>query len=350
MDPRLRSMLVRVDSPIRAAMAAIDVGACEIALAVDEEMRLVGTISDGDIRRALLRGEDLDSKVGPCASVAPIIATPRYSRAEVLDIMRARHVAQVPIVDEKGRLIGLHILQELIGGVARSNCALVMCGGKGTRLAPFTQTVPKPMLPVAGRPILERIVLHLVGGGIKRIYLAVNYLAEVIEAHFGDGREFGAEVSYLRERAEVPLGTGGAFGLLKQETDVSAPVIVVNGDLLTQFAISDLLAHHETSAAVATMAVRKHTYEVPYGVVSTTLDGVLADMTEKPIESWLINAGIYVLSPTLCDRVPAGLEYPLTDLLGECVARGERVSLWNLEDEWHDVGRVSDLHRARGEA
>ena len=200
-----------------------------------------------------------------------------------------------------------------------------MCGGKGTRLAPLTHTLPKPMLPVAGRPILERILLHLVGGGITRVFLAVNYLANVIEEHFGDGTQFGAEVSYLREQPESPLGTGGALGLLGKQASLPDPVLVVNGDLITQFSIADILDHHEASKAVATIAVRKHTYEVPYGVVIAGGGGYLTGMTEKPLHSWLINAGIYVLDPSLFDRVPPHSEYPLTDLL-ETMCLKESVS------------------------
>lgn len=325
-------------------MEAIDKGACEIALIVGEEGRLLGTVTDGDVRRALLAGRSLADPVAPVMNRRFTAVGRSAARAEVLDLMRARTLGQVPIVDDAGKLVGLHLLREVLGAAPRPNWAVVMAGGRGQRLRPLTDTVPKPMVHVAGRPILERIVLHLVGFGIRRVFLAVNYLADVIEQHFGSGTAFGCEIEYLREGS--PLGTAGALALLPK--DPEHPLLVLNGDLLTQFDVGALLEWHESQAARATLAVREYRQSVPFGVVD--LDGNrVVGLVEKPTNVFRVNAGVYVISPELLPRVPSGLDYSMPTLIEDCLARGETVSAYGLEDEWIDVGDRDALRRARGE-
>jgi dTDP-glucose pyrophosphorylase len=344
----LAPLTLGTGATIRDALAAIDAGAREIALVVDGESRLVGTVSDGDLRRALLGGAVLDDPVAPHLARRPVVVGPGAGRAEVLDLMRARALGQIPVVDADGRLCGLHVIRELLGAVERDTSAVVMAGGRGTRLAPLTDTLPKPMVRVAGRPLLERLVLHLVGQGIRRVVLAVNYLGDVIEAHFGDGEAFGCRIAYLREDPAHPLGTGGALGLLRGAGLLpSSPMLVMNGDLLTQFDVGDLLASHAASGAAATVAVGDHVHELPFGVVEIDGDRLVA-LREKPAAHWTVNAGVYVLDPALVDRVPAGAAFPLPALLEDCLRRGDPVHVWRLTDEWADVGRPADLARARG--
>jgi len=346
----LAPLTVGDGATIRAAMQAIEAGAVEIALVVDGGGRLTGTVSDGDVRRALLGGAGLDDPVAPHAGRAPVAVGPDAGRAQVLDLMRARSLAQIPVVDAEGRLLGLHVIRRLLGAVERDNWAVIMAGGRGTRLAPLTDSLPKPMVSVAGRPLLERLVLHLVGHGVRRIVLAVNYLGEMIEAHFGDGAEFGCAVSYLREDPGQPLGTGGALGLMAAAgLEPRAPLLVMNGDLLTQFRVDELLAAHTAGGAVATVAAGEYVHEVPFGVVEAEGDR-LVGLREKPVHAWTTNAGIYVLEPRLLERIPAGAAFPLPALLQDCVRRGERVGVWRLADDWQDVGRPADLARARGQA
>lgn len=342
-------MLIGPSASIRDAMRAIDRGAQNIALIVDDANRFVGTISDGDVRRAILRGLDLDSPASPHVNQAAITARPEDSRAGILDLMRARLVSQVPVVDYSGRVVGIHSLRELIGGEQRPNVAVIMAGGRGQRLHPLTATVPKPMLVVAGRPILERLVLHLVGFGIRQIVLAVNYLAECIESHFGDGSSFGCTISYLREAPDRPLGTGGPLAILEDRIgEISDPILVVNGDILTQFDVDSFLRHHQDSGAVATVAVATYSHEVPYGVIDSR-DGLrVAALEEKPLITRLVNAGIYALEPHLVSRIPRGESYPLTNLLSSCLSRGETVAIWRSPEDWQDVGQHADLERARG--
>jgi dTDP-glucose pyrophosphorylase/CBS domain-containing protein len=346
---RLRAITIAPDASVRDAMLAIERGACEIALVVDASGRFVGTVSDGDVRRALLHGAALDSAIEPSIATNSIVASPLDPRAEVMDVMRARTISQVPVVDDDGHLVGLHLLRELVGAQHRDNVAVIMAGGRGARLAPLTDSIPKPMVRVAGRPILERLVLHLVGSGVSRIVLAVNYLADHIVDHFGDGAKFGCRIDYVEEHKEQPLGTGGALRLVPTVVgDVHDPVIALNGDLLTQFSLQDLLAHHTERKGVATVAVRDYVHEVPFGVVEDDELGNLRGLLEKPIVSHRVNAGIYVLEPQLLQRIPPDTEYSLPSLLIDALQRGERVALWEFEDEWQDVGQPRDLERASG--
>lgn len=349
MNERLARMCVGPEATIGETMAAIDAGAAEIALLVGLDDRLVATATDGDVRRALLAGHALDSPIAPFAQRAFVYVDEGAARADVLELMQARFISQVPVLDDSGRLRGLHLLRDLIGPEARPNPAVVMAGGKGARLRPLTARLPKPMLPVAGRPILERIVLHLVGSGITRVYLAVNYMADVIEAHFGDGAHLGCHIEYLREDTDVPLGTGGALALLPDDArDDEHPVLVMNGDLVTQFDVGRLLAAHAQGGNVATVGLREYAHEIPFGVADVR-HGHLVRLEEKPTRMWSVNAGVYVLQPSLLERIPPRCEFPVTELLAYAIREGLSVGGQLLDGDWIDVGRHDELRRARGE-
>ncbi|WP_376766016.1 sugar phosphate nucleotidyltransferase [Amycolatopsis pithecellobii] len=318
------------------------------AFVVDGDGGLAGAVGENDIRRALLRGHDLDSTVARLIRRPTVTVGPDDGRAEVLDLMRALRVSEIPIVDAKGMLAGLHIEEEIVGMPELENWAVIMAGGRGERLAPLTKDVPKPMLPVAGRPILERLVLHLVGAGIRNIFISVNYLADIIEKHFGDGSKFGCRIEYLREDTDRPLGSGGSLGLLPDSGYRSAaPLLVMNGDLITAFSVREMLETHSEYNAVATIAVSTYEHQVPFGVMEAR-DDALVRMVEKPTHSWPVNAGIYVIEPDLLSRIPPGQLFPITDLFTECLQRKERVMLWQLRD-WKDIGRPAELAEARGQ-
>jgi dTDP-glucose pyrophosphorylase len=340
----LRALAVKQNATIREAMQAISRGGVQIALMVDDHWKLLGTITDGDLRVGLLDGKDLNDAVLPLVNREFTAARARMGRAEILDLMNARAINQIPIVDERGILIGLQHMHELIGAENKPNMAVIMAGGRGSRLRPVTDSVPKPMLKVAGRPILERLVLHLAGHGIREIYIAVNYLAEMIEEHFGDGTRFGCEIKLLRE--EKALGTGGALSLLPDHP--SHPLLVLNGDLITQVNITDMLAFHHNGGCQITLAVRDYLYTVPFGVVGLE-DQKVVSFSEKPSRAWTINAGIYVLEPELLKRIPAEENFPITTLLESCLSKKEKVGAFHLHGDWIDVGRAADLQKARGD-
>jgi dTDP-glucose pyrophosphorylase len=342
MDRRLERCRVHVGKRLLDAMWALEQGAAEIALVVDDEGRLVGTMTDGDARRALLHGATLESPLAPHMQRNFTCVGPEAGRAEVLELMQAQGFGQIPVVDRQQQLVGLHLMREIIGCLERDNWAVVMAGGKGQRLNPITEHLPKPMIPVAGRPILERLVLHLTGFGIRRIFLAINYLGHIVEEHFGDGSEFGCEIDYLRE--EEPLGTGGALSLLPKPPET--PLLLLNGDLVTQANVGAMLDHHTHAGHRITVAVRQYSYTVPYGCIDVQGDRIVR-LEEKPILSRLVNAGIYVLDPELVARVPSRTEYPITSLIGEAIDRGEPVGAFEVLDDWIDVGRHDQLRLAR---
>ncbi|MEW6719248.1 MAG: nucleotidyltransferase family protein [Thermodesulfobacteriota bacterium] len=329
---------------IRDALRSLEKSGLEIVLVVDEGERLLGVLTDGDIRRALLSGGTLDSDIRGTMQSGFTSVDPVMGRVEVLDLMRSRGISQIPILDAEGRLVGLHTMRGILGAVERPNWAIVMAGGRGERLRPLTDDLPKPMMKVAGRPILERIVLHLVGFGIRRVFLSVNYKREIIERHFGDGESLGCRIEYLRE--ERPLGSGGALSLLPGRP--ADPLLVLNGDLLTHVNVENLLAFHGRGGFRATVAVHEYGHTVPYGVVEREGERVTG-MWEKPSQTWLVNTGIYVLEPGMVERVPRDEFFPLPALLEGCLARGEAVGAFPIEEEWIDVGHPGELLRARGE-
>jgi dTDP-glucose pyrophosphorylase len=341
---RISQLSLDCRASLREVLEAIQRGACGIALVLGEGGKLLGVMTDGDVRRAVLAGAALSDCLEPYMVRAFTSVAPAASRSEVLDLMRARMFSQVPILDEAGKVVGLHLLREVIGAELRPNWAVVMAGGRGERLRPLTDALPKPMVRVAGRPILERIVLHLVGAGIRRVFLSVNYLAHVIEEHFGDGATYGCRIEYLRETE--PLGTGGSLSLLPQRP--GDPLLVLNGDLVTQFDVASMFAYHCHGGYAATVGLHEYVHEVPYAVVDVA-GGRLTGISEKPTARWLTNAGIYVLDPALLERVPRNTVLGIPSLLDDCLERGEAVGAFFIEDDWLDVGRQQELRRARGE-
>jgi dTDP-glucose pyrophosphorylase/predicted transcriptional regulator len=335
---------IQSDATIRAALEAIDRNAKGVALVLDVDTKLLGVLTDGDIRRALLQNASLDDSVSPWISTNYFSVGQDVGRAEVLDLMQARLIDQVPVVDEAGRVVGLHLLHDIIGGRNLNNAAVIMAGGKGMRLRPITEHLPKPMIKVAGRPILERLVLHLVSYGITRIYLAVNYMGHVIEDHFGDGSRFGCSIEYLRE--EEPLGTGGSLSLLPEVFD--KPILVMNGDLVMQANIEGILRFHDEGQFYATMGVKPYRHEVPFGCVESD-SGRMLSVQEKPSIDRLINAGIYVLSPEALKSIPKSF-FPITELFESALADLRPCGSFLIEDDWTDVGRIGDLNKAKGES
>ena len=343
MAERFEQCLVRSNQRMLDAMWALERAGFEICLVVDNEGRLVGTLTEGDIRRAFLAAATFESCVEPYCQKNFLAVSPGTSRSEVLDLMRARTIAQVPVLDAERRPVAIHLLREILGHVQRANWGVVMAGGKGTRLLPITENVPKPMLRVAGRPILERIVLHLAGHGIKRVFLAINHLGDVIERHFGDGSAFGCRIEYLRE--VQPLGTGGALSLLPETP--AQPVLVMNGDLISQVDIGAMLDFHTGGTQAATIGVRPYSVGIPFGCVVTDGDRVV-QLQEKPRIDCTVNAGIYVLEPRLIARLSWNQEMALPTLITNSLECGDLVRTYEIQDDWIDVGQKEHLAEARG--
>jgi dTDP-glucose pyrophosphorylase len=339
----LDAYLVADSATLRDAMAAVDRGAARIALATDADGRLTGVVTDGDLRRALLAGTNLTDPVAPVLTRRYLSVTPADGRAAALELMRARRIDAVPVVDADGRPVGLHLLQQFLEPVTRTNWAVIMAGGRGVRLRPMTDDLPKPMLPVAGRPIIERLVHHLVGFGLKRIFVSVNYMGDVIEDHLGDGSRFGARIEYLRE--DDALGTAGALGLLPQSP--TEPILLLNGDLVTSADLGGLLDAHVARGHRATIGTRRYLHTVPFGCIERDGDRVTA-LHEKPTLEREVNSGIYALDPAVVARVEPGRRVDTPDLIADLLAAGEPVGAFEIEDEWIDVGQREQLAAARG--
>jgi dTDP-glucose pyrophosphorylase len=330
---------------IRDAMKLLNTNAREVVLVKDAESQICGLITDGDIRRGLLNGATLDSPVSAIMHRDFFAVGPEIDRAAVLDIMKARQFQHVPVLDREGRLLAVHFLRDLIGAAPKPNVAVVMAGGKGTRLWPVTETVPKPMVEVAGRPILERVILHLISHGIRHIYLAVNYRAKIIEQYFADGTALGCKLEYVRET--MPLGTAGALSLLSLRP--AHPFFVLNGDLVTDVDLTAMLDVHVQNRNSATMGVGSYQVQIPFGAV-TEKNGQLLSIDEKPTVNFLVNRGIYILDPSSLDHVPKNTEFPMTALFRALLDAKQCVGIYEFQNYWHDVGFPEDLRRVRGHA
>lgn len=340
---RFMSCQIGEDQSLKTAMTTLESSGTEVVLIVDRDGRLSGVMTDGDIRRALLAEGSLEAPLYPHVHREYTSVGPSESRAEVIELMRARSIHQIPVLEEHGRLVGLHLLHELIGQPELPNSAVIMAGGQGTRLRPITEHLPKPMIRVAGRPILERIILHMVGFGIRNIYLSVNYLGEMIENYFGDGGKFGCHIQYLYE--QEPLGTGGPLSLLPEAP--KHPILVMNGDLVTQIKIDKLLSYHNSAELKATIGVRRYLHSVPFGCIEVSNNGHVISIEEKPMLERMINAGIYVISPEVVRQVPKQF-YPITSLFDAIIKQGDSVGAFEIVEDWIDVGQKEQLAQAQG--
>lgn len=339
-----RKAVVGTQATVGEAVAAIESGSIQVALVLDDQNRLLGVVTDGDIRRGLLRGIPLSGLATDIMNRKPVSAPATLSRDDRLRMMRQKSIKQLPLLDEGGHLIVVETLDELLEPQRYPNAVLMMAGGLGERLGALTRDVPKPMLNVGGRPLLETIVRNFVQQGFDNIFISVNYKADVIKDHFADGTAFGANIQYVQETER--LGTAGALGLLPTTPDL--PMIVTNGDILTTINYGALLDFHNATPAEATMAVREHKVHVPYGVVSTS-DGFLQSIREKPTESWFVSAGIYVIGNSVFDHVVPGVRIDMPTVLERVIASKGRVAVYPIREYWLDIGRLEDFEQAHAE-
>ena len=328
-------------SSIRQAVEVLNDSSLKLVLVVDANEVLIGTISDGDIRRGLLRGLELTSTIDSIIHEDALVVPPNLSRNVVLQLMTANKIQQVPIVDENMHVIGLHLWDEISSPLVRANIMVIMAGGKGTRLHPQTENCPKPLLPVAGKPILEHIIDRAKVEGFSHFILAIHHLGHMIEEYFGNGETFGVKIEYLRE--ESPLGTAGALALLNPLPKI--PFIVTNGDVLTDIHYGEFLDFHIQHSAKATMAVRVHEWQNPFGVVET--QGVeITGYEEKPISRSYINAGVYVIEPTVISSFAKSVPIDMPTLFKLIQEQEMRTVAYPIHERWLDIGRPEDLLNA----
>jgi dTDP-glucose pyrophosphorylase len=337
-----RKALLPADASLQQVIRNLDESALQIALAVSADNVLIGTITDGDIRRGLLRGLDLSSPIDSIIHREAMVVPPQMNRDMVLNLMRANVINALPVLNETRQVVGLHLLNELLAPVQRSNLLVIMAGGQGTRLRPHTENCPKPLLPVGGKPMLEHIIERAKNEGFQHFVIAIHYLGQMIEDYFGNGARLGVRIDYLREQS--PLGTAGALGLLNPRP--SEPFVVTNGDVITDIHYGELLDFHIRHNAMGTMAVRVHEWQHPFGVVQTR--GVdIVGFEEKPVTRSHINAGVYVLAPDALSVLNADAHCDMPTLFERLQAKANRTVAYPMHEPWLDVGRPDDLAAAQ---
>lgn len=347
--PDIADLIVSRAHSVRQVMESIDRSAKGIALVLDTEARLVGTVTDGDIRRAILAGINLDLPVTELLALrksqfsSPVTAAIGTDDPTLLHMMTETGVRHIPLLDSEGRVVDVAFLSDLVTEYELPLRAVVMAGGFGTRLSPLTDDLPKPMLPVGAKPLLELIVEQLRVAGIRQVNVATHYRGEMISDHFKDGQDFGVEIRYVKE--DQPLGTAGALSLLEESDE---PLIVMNGDILTRIDFRAMLNFHREHKAELTVGVRQYEFRVPYGVVTT--DGVdVIRISEKPVVQQFINAGIYLLNPSVCRLIPNGRPYDIPELIERLLQEQRCVVCFPIREYWLDIGKADQYDQAKAD-
>lgn len=339
-----KRVLVHNQLTIKEALLRLDQTSLQILLVVDEDDKLLGTITDGDIRRGLLKGMGLDDTIESIVFSKPTIGYVNETNQEIIKKAIVKKLHQIPIVDSERRVVGLKEIDELLKPEIKHNKVVLMVGGLGTRLYPLTKDTPKPMLKVGDKPILHTIVERFVSYGFVNIVMCVNYKAEAIQAYFGNGEKFGVNIDYVLEQER--MGTAGALSLLT--TRPGEPFFVMNGDLLTNVNFESLLDYHQTHQAVATMCVREYDFQVPYGVVN--IDGhKVTSIIEKPVHKFFVSAGIYMFSPQILTVIPEGKFYDMPTLFEKLIEQNQNTVSFPIHEYWLDIGRMTEYEQANRE-
>jgi dTDP-glucose pyrophosphorylase len=337
-----KKTLISPDTTVRAAIEILDESALQICVIVGEDKRMLGAVTDGDIRRAILRNVALDSPIEEIMNRDPIVGTAQEDNETLLNRMKVDFVNQIPLLDANGCIVGLaHIDNLLRPGGTRDNWVVLMAGGLGQRLRPITDAVPKPLLHVGGRPVLQNILERFVEQGFRNFYISVNYKSEMIVNHFGDGGRWGVKIRYLME--DEALGTAGSLSLIEEPLDED--LLVMNGDLMTKVSFVNLLDYHVENKAAATMGVREYDVQVPFGVVHLDDHRVLG-IDEKPTHRFFVNAGIYVISPKVLTQIPKDRHLDMPQLIQQLIDRSSVTAAFPLREYWLDIGRIEDWEKA----
>lgn len=337
-----KKCLIHKEKSIYDAAEIINQSGIQIALVVDEKQGLLGTVTDGDIRRAIIARKNLELPVEDIMNRTPITITKNHNPAEIRRLMREKRLHDIPITDDGGVVCGLISFSELICSEKKNNAVVLMAGGLGSRLQPLTNQCPKPLLKIGNKPILQTIIENFIEYGFYRFYISVNYKSEMIEEFFGDGSRFGINIEYLRE--DKKLGTAGALSLLTEQE--KEPIIVMNGDILTKVDFEALLHYHEEEQVEATMAVREYTIQIPYGVIEA--DGnIITQIREKPEYTSLVNAGIYVLSHNVVNKICEQEYLDMTTIFSELIKQKKKTTVFPISEYWRDIGKMDDFERAQ---
>ena len=339
----VNKIVLHKNDTVLKALELLDLYALRIVLVVDDHNQLIGSITDGDIRRGLLKGQDVHAAVETIMHTNPYsIEEGGLNNRQIFEIMREKSYLALPVI-KNNQLVNIITLDDLIRKKRKENPVFIMAGGFGTRLRPLTDNCPKPMLPVGRKPLLETIILSLKEQGFYRFYISTHYLPEIIQQYFGDGEKFEVQIQYVHE--SEPLGTGGALGLLPKDRP-DLPIIMMNGDVLTKLNYAELLNHHEKNKFDATLCVREDEHRVPFGVIETE-NQLITNMVEKPTYHYKINTGIYVLNPEIIDSVQVDQRIDMPTLLEQHRKVNKRIGTYTSYDYWLDIGQMKDYHKAQ---
>ena len=330
---------------LETVIKVLHAGGIQIALVVDKNGGLLGTVTDSDIRRALLNHLGMDCLVEEVMNKNPTTALNSDSSDSIMAKMKSRNLLHIPIIDENGILVGLETFIHLTYDKKYDNPVLIMAGGFGTRLHPLTKETPKPLLDVGNRPILETILVRFIKAGFHNFFISTHYKAEKIREHFEDGSAWGVKIEYVNE--EKPLGTAGSIGLLPKNLP-KLPILMMNGDVLTKVNFEHLLSFHAEQKCVATMCIREYDVQIPFGVVNIEKQQAKS-IVEKPIKKFFVNAGIYVLEPELVSKVNSNTPIDMPNLLENQIAQGEKISVFPIYEYWLDVGQIEEYKKANRE-
>lgn len=342
MKDRFKDCFLRVDDSIEIAVETIHAAGLRIGLVVDEGGKLLGTVTDGDIRRALLSRKDMSLSVVEIMNSTPITETPDYDRLKVINIMREKDILHIPLVNSQGVIVGLEAINDLIENPVIENPVMLMAGGFGKRLLPLTNDTPKPLLKVGSKPILESIINRFQEFGFNNFYISLHYKGDMIKEYFGDGKDLGVSIKYIVE--EEPLGTAGALTLLPKDLP-DLPIVLMNGDLMTEVNFLSLLESHNNSKSQATVCVAEYDFQVPYGVLEVS-ETKVKSIIEKPTHRFFVNAGIYVVNKDLFSSLKPGKYCDMPDLLSSKIDEEEGINTFPLFEEWRDIGRIVDFDNA----
>ena len=342
MNHRWQDIKILPTATMEETINVIDKGALQLALVVDEQDFLLGVVTDGDIRRALIRHQSMDCLISEVMHTTPVVANLGTSRNKLLTLMNAKGLNAIPLLSE-GKLVGLDTLQKIIERPSYDNPVFLMAGGFGTRLRPLTDKCPKPLLKLGDKPILETIIDSFISSGFHHFYISTHYMPEAIQNYFGDGAKWGVQIEYVHE--SEPLGTGGSLGLLPDHLP-DLPIIMMNGDVLTKIDFEQLLNYHNQLQPACTMCVREDEYQVPYGVVEA--DGNrITSLVEKPTHKYFINAGVYVVSKAMINAVKPNERVDMTDLIENYIANKQHVAMFPVHEYWLDIGKMVDFYQAQ---
>ena len=339
-----KKVLLKPTSTIKEALKIIHSGAMQIALVIDKDEKLLGTVTDGDIRRGLLYNLSLEDSFESIIFKTPTVCSEEDIKEKILNIAVAKKLHQIPIVNRDGKLVGIKEIDELLKPEYKTNKVVLMVGGLGTRLRPLTDSTPKPMLKVGNKPILETIILNFKKYGFVNLVLCVSYKSEIIEEYFKDGSEFGVNIEYVHENKR--MGTAGALSLVKERLNES--FFVMNGDLLTNINFENMMEYHLSHKAMATMGVREYDFQVPYGVVNTHGVNILS-IEEKPIHKFFVSGGVYVLSHKALKYIPEDEYYDMPTLFEIMIEEKDKSISFPIHEYWLDIGRIEEFEKANNE-